>query len=116
MLDHLERELDKLRDLHQVTYTNIITSDYRAKPGEFVLLDPRGGAFNVFMPSAKANPGDLVVLRNLTSSANAVTVHAHPGEVLDFVSQVTSLSLAAAFFRRDFHALRAPHSCYNRVD
>jgi hypothetical protein len=115
VLDHLERELDKLRDLHQVRYTSVIASDYRVKPGEFVLIDPRGGALSIFMPSAAANPDDLIVLRNVTSSTNAITIHAHPGESLDFASATATLTMSLASARVELLALRAPHSCYQRV-
>lgn len=65
------------------TVTTNKTSLYSANINELVQCDPSGGAFSVNLPTAGGNTGKHIVIKNVTSSTNTITVVASGLETID---------------------------------
>lgn len=59
------------------------TADYTARPGEVVRCDPSGGSFVVTLPTAAGNAGRQVIVKNVTSDTNSITVQGSGSETID---------------------------------
>ena len=67
---------------------------YNATYFETVRCDMAFGAFQVFLPSAAGYPGYQVKFKNVTASANALTINATGGETVDGAA---SMAMAGAY-------------------
>lgn len=89
-----------IRTTAKTTLTAIQTQAYSANARELVRVNPTGGAFQVTLPSAVGlGPDDAVVVKNVSSSVNAVTVACVLGQTIDSVPTST---LSTAFGSRSF--------------
>lgn len=81
--DSAMRDIDTERPWGTPT-TDVKTSTYHASFGEIVLCDPSDGAFTVYLPAAEAqDEGRVVVVKNLSSSTNHITVQGKGGATID---------------------------------
>ena len=62
---------------------------------QVVRVDPSGGGFTLTLPAAASFSGEVVVVKNVTSSANLVVVAAGGSDTVDGASQAT---LSGAMF------------------
>ena len=74
----------------QVDYkiTSINTTNYTASIGDLVLVDPTAGGFNVQLPPATPLKGRGIIVKNISSSTNIVTILP---DGLDTIDNVASL-------------------------
>lgn len=63
--------------------TSVQTGTYGASVGEVVRCDPSGGGFTVNLPTASGIAGQQVVVKNVTSSTNTITVDGNGAETID---------------------------------
>lgn len=63
-----------VRGISRSPVTDVKTTDYTAKLGEIVLVDPTSGPLSITMPSAVGAGGQIVGVKNHSASANTVTV------------------------------------------
>lgn len=54
----------------------VVTADYTAKAGDYVLVDASGGNVTVYMPDAKLNGGKKLAVKRIDASGNTVTIDA----------------------------------------
>ena len=70
------------------TITTSKTSNHNASFGEVVRCDPSGGGFTVTLPVASGGTGQIVVVKNTTSSTNTITIDGNGAETIDGNSSV----------------------------
>ncbi|HVI39881.1 MAG TPA: hypothetical protein VM577_04405 [Anaerovoracaceae bacterium] len=84
------------------TITPIKTSLYTAVIGDLVRCDPSGAGFTVNLPTAAGNVNNAVVVKNVTSSTNTITIDAFGSETIDgSLTQVISIGFQALTFVSD---------------
>lgn len=64
-----------------VTPTAVKTANYNAVDGDLVRCNPTGGAFAVTLPAAASSK--LIIVKNQSDSANAITITAGAGDTVD---------------------------------
>lgn len=75
----------------RLSVTATKTSAYTASPGELVQCDPTGGAFTVTLPTiAAGNKGQLVYIKNVSTSVTAITIAPAGGQTIDGGGNATS--------------------------
>ena len=63
--------------------TAVKTSAHTAAIGELVRCDPSGGAFTVTLPTAASVSGQKIVIKNVTTSTNIITLDGDGSETID---------------------------------
>lgn len=81
--------------------TRTQTAAYTAKYGEHVRCDPSGAGFTVTLP-ASASEGQEIVIKNVTSSANVITISAYGQDLID---GATTANITAAWGSKTFTAV-----------
>lgn len=77
------------------TVTAVKTGTYTAAIGELVRCDPSGAGFTVNLPaSSTGNSGRQIIVKNVTGSANAITIDGNGAETIDGAATV---AIAAGF-------------------
>lgn len=79
------------------TITAVKTATYTAAVGEIVRCNPSGGAFTVNLPTAVGNGGRSIVVKNVTSSTNAITIDGSASQTID---GATTYDIAEAYGSR----------------
>ena len=75
--------------------TAVQAEDYRAKPGELVLVDPTVEARTVWLPPIRRSTlGEFVRVKNASDSTNAITVR--PGDASETIDGETSVAISVA--------------------
>lgn len=64
-------------------FTSIKTTTYTAAVGDLVRCDPSGGGFIVNLPTAVGNLNTGLVVKNVTSSTNTITITPNGGQTID---------------------------------
>lgn len=77
-----------------VKVTDIKTAAYTARMGEVVRCNPTGGAFTVTLPTSAGAPGKVVIVKNASASATAITVDGAGSETIDGAA---TTSIAAGY-------------------
>lgn len=85
----------------QFTVTATKTGAYAAAIGELVRCDPSGGTFAVTLPTAVGVSGRQIVVKNVTSSATAITFNTTSAQTIDTAASGAT-SIAAGFGSRVF--------------
>jgi hypothetical protein len=67
--------------------TAIKTANYNANADELVRVDPSAGVFTVTLPTAAGRQA-IIVIKNVSTSANPVTIAAAGGQTIDGVSSM----------------------------
>ena len=65
------------------TVTTIQTSVFTAAFGQIVRCNPSGGGFAVNLPSAVGNAGKQIIVKNISSSSNSITITPNGTETID---------------------------------
>lgn len=63
--------------------TPVKFANYTATIGQMVRCDPTAGGFNIVLPTAAGNSGNLVSIKNVSPSTNSLTVVPQAGETID---------------------------------
>lgn len=71
--------------------TAVKTSTYSAVIGDLIQCDPSGGGFAITLPAAAGNANRSLIIKNVTSSSNTITVNAIGSDLIDGLSS-TSLT------------------------
>lgn len=71
------------------TVTAIKTGTYTTALGEIVRCNPSSGGFTINLPTAFSNTGFSIVIKNVTSSTNTITIQATGLETIDGSSTQT---------------------------
>lgn len=74
--------------------TPVKTAAYTAVPWDAVMVDPSGGGFTVTLPPAAQEVGAELLVKNVTTSVNDVTLAAAAGETVEGAS---TLVIASAY-------------------
>lgn len=69
--------------------TAVQTTTYAAAVWDLVRCDPSGGGFTVNLPTAASRGGEGVVVKNTTTSTNAITVDGNGAETIDGAATAT---------------------------
>ena len=91
-LKNVARPADLAAKAAVLTATTIKTSAYTANPNELVRCNASGGAFTVTLPAA-TTAGQVVLVKKLDSSANAITIQRAGSDVINQSSSSLSISL-----------------------
>lgn len=90
------QSLDNLTQLYRLP-TAIVTSDPAPDDaGQLIRVNPTGGAFAVTLPPAIDHPGQSISIKNVSTSANNVTLTAAPGDTVE--GGATSVISGSHFF------------------
>lgn len=85
-----------------LTVTAVKVAPYTAASGELVRCNPTGGAFAVTLPlAASVTAGQPIVVKNTTSSTNAITIARSGADTID---GATSASIAVALGSLTFNS------------
>lgn len=63
--------------------TAVKTAAYTAAAWDLVRCDPSGGGFTVNLPTAVGRGGEGIIVKNVTTSTNAITVDGNAAETID---------------------------------
>lgn len=66
-----------------LSITPIKTALYTSQIGDLVRCDPSSGGFTVNLPSATGNANNSIVVKNISSSTNTITIDAFGSELID---------------------------------
>jgi len=73
-----------ITDRSAVNVTDVKTADYTAAAADFVVCDPSGGPFTVYLPSLDDVPaGTQIAVWNGTTSTNKITVNPDGSEFIN---------------------------------
>jgi hypothetical protein len=88
------------------------TSDYNAVIEDLIRCDPSGGGFNITLPSAVGYKNRGIIVKNVTSSINAITFLTTAGQTIDnLASGADNISTAydhVIFISDDANWMRFP--------
>jgi len=72
----------------QYTITTVKTGAYSASFDEVVRADPSGGGFTITLPTASGSTGSTIIIKNVTSSTNIITIDTTGSDTIDGFASV----------------------------
>jgi hypothetical protein len=73
----------------KLTVTSVQTGTLTATAGQIVRCDPSGGGFTVNLPDATNLAGEIIIIKNVTSSTNTITVDGDAAQTIDGAATAT---------------------------
>lgn len=80
------------------TITSVKTGTYTADFGEIVRCDPSGGGFTINLPTASGSAGKSLIIKNVSSSLNSISIQADGVETIDGTNTQTANSAWASYY------------------